>query len=235
MNVLEHKAKIKIFFTTGKQEEIGTETKIAHFQGVTLYETQILHYEAPVQHINFDTIADADTIVSNEDSVFSKKTYLYYLIKNGEKTGKRYDTLDSAGEKFYLDTFLNQSNMGPEHEVFLSKDFGRLTKLIKTGHKTIEKFSSLEGESKLDTLFLYYDDWLKTVDFSISPYRDAKSKSKLQKFLYVHKIEPGFQKVEAYKYEMTSEFDVITPSCTERQLEVFRLFIEKYLAEIQDE
>ncbi|MFD0940027.1 hypothetical protein [Pedobacter boryungensis] len=129
-----------------------------------------------------------DTIL-NEFTPSNDTTYNYFVIKNKDKEGLRYDSLNSLnGSNFKLDSLLELINIDSINLKIFSVDLGIPYKIIKTKDKTLEVFLD-NTKNGTDTIYRSFDKGMKDLDFSFSKLLDRQKNSKLYKTRFVQFLQ----------------------------------------------
>ena len=241
LKVISHNSRFKTYYTNGAIDNFGDTRNIAFFKGYILYEIPTTHLESKVTHINFDEIKDGDTIFSDDDgpSIIKEITYEYFVVKQDQKSGLWFKDTSSPGTSYLLDSLLKSTNLDSANIKFNSIDFGTPTEIVKTkdGRIILEKFYTFKKDSDSpDTVFRYYDYKLKDINFSLSPSLDKAKQSKLYRSIltkkYAHSLTQGTN-LEPYKLEIIDEFNLVTDKCTKRQLEIFEMLFNRFIAQTE--
>ena len=241
LKVISHNSRFKTYFTNGAIDNFGDTRNIAFFKDYILYEIPTTRLESKVTYISFDEVKDGDTIFSDDDGgpIIKEITYEYFVVKQGQKSGLWFKDTSNSGTSYALDSLLKSANLDSTNIKFNSIDFGAPTEIVKTkdGKILFEKFYNFKKDSDSpDTVFRYYDYKLKDINFSLSPSLDKAKQSKLYRSIqvekYAHSLIQGAN-LEPYKLEIIDEFSLVTDKCTKRQLEIFEMLFDRYIAQTE--
>ncbi|MBE9602374.1 hypothetical protein [Pedobacter sp. MC2016-24] len=155
--------------------------KIAHYNNCTLYEVQSIKGNVTTEFVG-------DSLVNK---VYPSKDFItrYFVVKNGAKTGIKYDSLvTNLPRKFPLDSLLEMLTINEGNLKGLGMDLGRPAKVKIEGANDdvlIEHYFAKEGSSTIDSIYRFYDKRLNDIGFSFSKKLDSEKKSKLHKISYI--------------------------------------------------
>lgn len=156
--------------------------KIMYSDDCTIYEVWSINYEVQSSKI-------VDKVIMNELVPTTDTTFKYFIIKKEERIGLMYDSLTTKemGKKFYLDSLLERLTINRENMKIFELELGKAASENEIGNsKTVQRFytKSLEGEA--DSIYRFYDEGLKNIEFSFAPKLDSINKSKLYKVQLIY-------------------------------------------------
>jgi hypothetical protein len=125
--------------------------------------------------------------------------YAFHIIKDKMKYGLKFDSLSATkGKKFDIDSLNEVINMGMRNREAFNRNGDRLVYSLydkKTGKLVVEKYIQ-NKVNEADSIFRYYDDSMRDIGYSISPFLDKKEKTKLVEICYITnpKMDGEYQK-----------------------------------------
>lgn len=180
LKVIQFLTVERTFYGTSVDSD-SSSFKIAHYNNWTLYEVQSIKGNVTTEFVG-------DSIVNK---MYPSKDFItrYFVIKNGAKTGIKYDSLVTAlPRKFRLDSLLEMLTINEGNLKGFGMDQGKPTKVKIEGANDIvliEQYFAKEGTSTIDSIYRYYDKRLNDIGFSFSKKLDSEKKSKLHKISYI--------------------------------------------------
>jgi len=171
--------------------EVNNQIRIAYLQDYTIYRTVTFDQ-------NSGNFASASSIYLNDTT--GTKRYSYYFFENKNKEGLVFNT-KHQWKKFNHDLFIKSHGLDFANYDFFKLDLGNPAEVAYRDSKNImiEKFANkLAGKYEPDSLYRYYDQRLKAIDFSFNRSLDLKSKSKLYKVGLVYHSSSSNNRREDY-------------------------------------
>lgn len=168
-------------FYESSVEADSSSFRIARYDNCTLYEVRSIKGKVITEVIG-------DSIVNK---MYPSKEYItrYFVVKNGAKTGLKYDSLvTDLPRKFRLDSLLEMLTLNERNLKAFEIDLGKPAKVkIEDANNAvlIEQFFAKTGSSTVDSIYRFYDKRLNDMDFSLSKKLDSTKRSKLHKISYI--------------------------------------------------
>lgn len=171
-------------------------TPIYYYQDLIIYQLPyIFDSSKSTYHVQTDS-------TSNEH-ILTETRYNYFVFRQGSKKGIWYYSLErlDSTKQLTCDSMLKQVGMQTNLQSFLNDPNDSLLErtTLQNGNIVMEKYitKTKPDESYNDTTFLYYSKSMKPIDFSISPFLDSITNSKLFKLRLV------FNETYSAKYGIT--------------------------------
>jgi hypothetical protein len=169
---------------------------IYYYQDLIVYQLPYTYDSTKVTyHIKADTISD--------EHVLTETRYNYFVYRQGSSIGIWYrsmEQLDSA-KQLSIDSILKR--VGPptnlQSIIYSPNDSLVERTTLDNGNTVIEKYipKTKPDESYNDTTLLYYSKALKSIKFSLSPFFDSLTNTKL------YKLRLAFNESYSPKYSIT--------------------------------
>lgn len=186
VQIIEINSHGEFFSPEKKLLKIGNSIKIVIKNSNLLYIT-------PYIKIKTENIRDNNDNIIGDKVVKADTSYIVYALKKG----------DRRGLKFTLENFRNENGiiinadslslaLGFSDKAF-NYELGTPNTLVQNGNKKIEKYATKKTNiGEADSIYRYYDESLKKIDFSFSKRLDEQNKSKLYKTTFIYnKIPKG--------------------------------------------
>ena len=204
-------------YANDKLGDLRNQIKIVYYKDYVLYETTVLKTKSELDENGKEIIR----IDYNTKDMF----YLYYIIKKGAEKGLMFYNLERS-KIFVYKNFLNDMSLDFEKYSLFNLKFGKLAKVERGSQKgmRIEKFApEIKTGDNPDSIFCFYDQSLKEIDFSFNPAVDKKSNSKLWKIAMIYNARQ--KPIEHPTYQVYWEFKRSNLSDKKKYLDYFQKFI----------
>ena len=161
------------------------------------YLNDLTVYEIPIANFGEFKLDSASGSYNASDKAIDT-TYLYYVSKKDDSKGILYNAVASKAVMTYSkDSLIRALNFDEESLRIFSVKLPKPVETLKNklGKIEVEKFDSKILETDADTIYRYFNDKLKKVDFTFSKNLDKEKDSKLSKttFIYLKDNKPNSQ------------------------------------------
>lgn len=167
---------------------------------VVTYYGDIVLYQLPFEYVKIKVNeVEVDGQIELQDSVISEETKcFYFVVKQGlGNFGLAYNSLyDSTFYATYNKDSIIKSRVYPAFDIYSASQKNSKVKTYEHAatNSLVEVYKAPPDRDDGDTLYLYYDNRLTTVDFSLSKKLDSLHNSKLYRIKIIsnEKISKAF-------------------------------------------
>jgi hypothetical protein len=170
---------------TGDREYFNIDDTIPIY-----YYKDLIAYQLPFEFdsSNLTYHVKADSI--SEKHILTETRYNYFVYRNGSQTGMWYFSIDQldSHKSLSVDSILKIKSKPENLQSIIFNSSDSLLNKMDIDNGFIEKFvpRSKTDESYCDTFLLYYSRSMRSIPFSLSPFLDSLTNTKLYKLKLVY-------------------------------------------------